>query len=202
MTPLLLAGHSKLTVKQSHELAEWIGFETRNKYRVLDEQERPVAYAAEQQKGILGFLLRQYLGHWRGFEIHFFTPERGKALVARQPFRFLFQRLEVSDAGGRPIGALQQRFSILKKRFDVQDPAGNVILKMSSPLLRIWTFPFLRAGKQVALIRKKWAGILAEALTDKDTFQVEYDPALTEDERSLVLAASVFIDLRYFEHKA
>ena len=48
----LLESHSKLYVKQTFELAELIGFETRNRYRVRDERGNDVAYAAEQQESL------------------------------------------------------------------------------------------------------------------------------------------------------
>ncbi len=200
---LQLGGYSKLHVKQAHEIGEWIGFETRNKYQVTDEQGNAVAFAAEQSKGFWGFIMRQFLGHWRTFELHFFNPARKKTMIARQPFRFLFQRLEVYDTAGRQLGAIQQRFAILTKRFDVQNSKGLVIMEVASPLFKIWTFPFMHQGKQVACIQKKWGGLLAETFTDKDTFHVDYsDPSLSNDERQLVLAASLFVDLRYFEKKA
>jgi uncharacterized protein YxjI len=200
---LPLGQHSKLVVKQMRELAELFGFETRNKYQVLDERGGVVAFAAEQQKGMFGFLMRQFLGHWRSFEFHIFDAQKRKVMTARQPFRIFFQRLEVMDENGRMIGAIQKRFSILTKRFDVQDPRGMPVMECASPIFRIWTFPFKHAGKQVACITKKWTGLLAEAFTDKDTFLVDYsDPGLTENERKLVLAAALYIDLRYFESKA
>ena len=67
---------STLIVRQRAELAELLGFETRNKYSIEGEQGQALAFAAEQQKGTLGFLLRQFLGHWRSFEIQFFDPLR------------------------------------------------------------------------------------------------------------------------------
>ena len=198
-----LAPFRQLFVRQRHELGEWIGFETRNKYEIVDEAGRAVAFAAEQHKGILGFLLRQLLGHWRRFEIHFFSTDRQPFLVARHPFRFLFQRLEVFDSGGALIGALQQRFAILTKRFDVEDSTGQVVMEVASPFWRIWTFPFTYRGIQRAVVSKKWSGILSEALTDRDNFLVQFDDAgLSEEERRLLLGAAVFIDLQYFERKA
>ncbi len=122
-----LAHHRRLMVRQRRELAELFGFETRNRYEVVSEAGAPVAYAAEQQKGFLGFLFRQSLGHWRTFEIRFFTPDRMPFMTARHPFRWFFQRLEVHDEGGGFVGAIQQRFSILTKRFDVQDASGKVV---------------------------------------------------------------------------
>ena len=40
----------KLFVKQKFEGFELLGYETRNKYTILDEQGEQVAFAAEQQK--------------------------------------------------------------------------------------------------------------------------------------------------------
>jgi len=198
-----LGHHRRLMVRQRRELAELFGFETRNRYEVVSEAGAPVAYAAEQQKGFLGFLFRQSLGHWRTFEIRFFTPDRVPFMTARHPFRWFFQRLEIYDEGGGLVGAIQQRFSILTKRFDVQDASGKLVMEVSSPFWRLWTFPFMARGAQVACVQKKWSGLLAEAFTDKDNFAIDLgDGALGESERRLILAAAIFIDLQYFEKKA
>jgi uncharacterized protein YxjI len=198
-----LQSHPVLLVKQIREVAELFGFETRNKYQVTDENDRLVAYAAEQGKGFLGLVIRQFLGHWRSLEFHIFTPAKMKVLTAKQPFRFFFQRLEIYDSNNQFLGAIQQRFSIFTKRFDVQNNQGNVIMEVASPWFKIWTFPFKKGGKQVALIQKKWGGLLTEAFLDKDMFRVEFtDSGISEVERKLVLCASLFVDLRYFETKA
>jgi hypothetical protein len=198
-----LAPHRRVMVRQRHEMGELFGFETRNKYEIVGEGGAPIAFAAEQQKGVLGFLFRQALGHWRTFDIQFFTPDRAPFMTARHPFRLFFQRLEIYDQAGVLVGAIQQRFSILTKRFDVQDASGQVVMEVSSPIWRPWTFPFTARGTQVASVQKKWSGLLAEAVTDKDNFLVDFgDGPLGENERRLVLAAALFIDLQYFERKA
>jgi uncharacterized protein YxjI len=201
-TVALLRSQNELYVRQSHEMAELFGFETRNKYGVFTQDQRQVAFAAEQSKGILGFLMRQVLGHWRPFELHFFDVQRNLLLRAVHPFRFWFQRLEVFTAEGRYVGALQQRFSILSKKFDLEGSQGQVQLSVNSGLFRLWTFPFLRDGQEQAVIEKKWSGGLTELFTDKDNFRIRFTSALTDDERLLVLAAALFVDLQYFEKKA
>ena len=200
-----LRNHRRLIVRQRRELAELFGFETRNKYEIASESGGVVAFAAEQQKGIAGVLFRQFLGHWRTFDILFFAPDRQAFLTAHHPFRWFFSRLEILDAGGRLLGAIQRRFSILTKRFDVEDANGRVIMQVASPFWRIWTFPFMSpgSGREVARVTKKWAGLLSEVFTDKDNFAVEFlDAELGESERALVLAAALYIDLQYFERKA
>lgn len=197
-----LAVAQAVTVKQRRELAELVGFETRNKYEVVDDKGAVIGFAAEQQKGFLGFLLRHFLGHWRSFEVHVFDAQRALVLNVLHPFRWFFQRLEVRAADGRMLGAVQQRLAFINKRFDIVDAQERVIFSVSSPIWRIWTFPFERLGREVARVEKRWNGLLNEAFTDKDSFRVTYLDALTQDERALVLAASLFIDLQYFERKA
>lgn len=198
-----LTGESEIYVKQRREMAELFGFETRNKYEVRGKNGDLIGYAAEQNKGLLGFLGRQFLGHWRSFEITIFSVDRQPLYRASHPFRFIFQRMELTDINGRLLGAVQQRFAFIFKRFDIQGPDGSVLLSMSSAPWKIWTFPFKRDGVEVAVLRKKWAGVLNEAFTDKDNFQIAFaDSRLTNDERLLMLASAVFVDLQYFEKKA
>jgi uncharacterized protein YxjI len=199
MNPLL--AHDQLQVVQRRELMELIGIETRNKYELRTSGGEVVGFAAEQGHGLLAGLARYFLGHWRRFDILFFGLDRAPLFRAEHPFRLFFQRLEVMDGDGRAIGAIQQRFALFSKKFDVEDANGRVILQMSSGLFRPWTFPFLRDGAEVARIEKKWTGLFSEALTDADTFRVQFGTT-NPDERALLLAAAVFTDLQYFEQKA
>lgn len=200
---LLMSPHNQVLVRQRHELAEWFGFETRNKYEVLTATGQTLAYAAEQGKGFLGLILRQILGHWRNFELHFFTPDRVEFMRAVHPFRWYFEELVVEDFQGRQLGRIVKRFSILSKKFVVYDASNQLIMDVSSPVWKIWTFPFTRQGRQVAVVKKKWSGLLAEAFTDKDTFSLEIqDASLNEDIRRLLLASALYIDIMFFEKKA
>lgn len=201
--PVFVAQQSKLMIQQKHEVFELFGFETRNKYSIQTESGVEVAFAAEQQKGFLGFLFRQLLGHWRTFEILFFDSNKKILLKAVHPFRFFFQRLEVLDADGILVGAVQQRFAFITKSFDVQAPNGSTMMEVRSGLFSIWTFKFKKNGREVAVVTKKWSGALLELFTDKDRFLIDYlDPNLTHQERTLILAAGMFIDLQYFEKRA
>ena len=198
-----LAQYPALVLRQRKELAELFGYESRNKYEVLDPHGAVILYAAEQGKGLGAMFARQLFGHWRSYEIHVFDSARNVILRAVHPFRWFFQRLEVFDGSGRFLGALQQRWAFFSKRFDVEDASGRVLLQVSSPFWRPWTFPFERAGQRVAAVVKKWSGALTELFTDADSFRIEYEqPGLSPDERALLLCAGVFIDMQYFEAKA
>lgn len=190
-------------IRQRKEMAELFGFETRNKYSIETEDGRQIGFAAEQQKGVLGFFLRQFLGHWRSFEILIFDPQRQQILKAVHPFRFFFQRLEVYDNRGQLLGAVQRRWAFFHKKFDVEDALGTVGMTVESPFWRIWTFRFMRAATELAVITKRWGGMLKEAFLDADSFQIEFKSQdLTQNERLVLVAAGVFVDLTYFEQKS
>ena len=198
-----LLDYDQIFFRQRRELAEFFGFETRNKYELVGPGGDGVGFAAERRKGILDFLFRQQLGHWRPFEIEVFGADRSPQFTVRHPFRFFFQRLEVSGLAGERIGAIQQRFAILSKRFDVEDAAGRLLFTVRSPVWRLWSFPFETNGRERAVVAKRWSGMFSELFTDRDNFAIHFaDRTLTEAERRLVVAAALFIDLIYFERKA
>ncbi len=47
-------------------------------------------------------------------------------------------------------------------------------MEVASSIWKLWTFPFIAGGAEVASVKKKWSGILSEAFTDRDKFQVEF----------------------------
>jgi uncharacterized protein YxjI len=198
-----LDGQQQIVLRQRKELAELMGVETRNKFEILGARGEGLGFAAEQGHGLGASLARMFMGHWRTFELHIFDAQRNLHLIALHPFRFFFQRLEIRGPEGQLLGALQQRFSILTKRFDVEDQHGRQILSCASPLWKPWTFPFQKDGREVATVKKRWSGLLKEAFTDTDNFLIEFtDPSLSAGERNLLLAAGLFIDLQYFEKRA
>jgi uncharacterized protein YxjI len=199
----LLKNNGKVLVHQKFELGELIGFETRNKYEILDQNLQLIGFAAEQGKGGFKLLLRQFLGHWRTFEILFFNEKRQPLLKAIHPFRWYFERLDVEDMQKRPLGSIEKRFSLFHKCFDVIGNDGRVLFEVRSPIWKIWTFVFRRGFQEKAVVSKKWSGLLSESFTDKDKFLVDFqDPSLSDQERNLLLVAAVYIDLIYFEKKA
>lgn len=199
-----LTGVSRLVIRQKKELAELFGFETRNKYEISDEQGNLIGFCAEQQKGLMGFIFRQWLGHWRTFELNFYNENRQIFLCSKHPFRFFFQEFEVFNEQVQSIGWVKQRWGFLRKKFDVQNANGEIIMEMRSGFFQFWTFPFFSLqGRERATIQKKWSGLLKEIFLDADNFVVTYsDYSLTLEERSLILAAAIFVDLQYFERKA
>lgn len=194
---------SPLIFKQEKELGELFGYEARNKFRIESPEGEHLASAAERDTGFGGILARQFLGHWRKFEINFYDKHGQYLFRAVHPFRWFFQRIEIEDSDSRFLGAIEQRWSILYKKFDLHDASGQTIMTVSSPLWKLWTFDFERNGVQIARVKKKWGGVLKEMFLDADSFALEWNSELiNKQELSVLLGATLFIDLNYFERKA
>lgn len=198
----IIGSNERILVKQVKEWGEILtGFETRNRFEIVDEDGTKLGYAAEEGGGLGTMLLRNLLGQCRACRVHLYDPEGKQLGVGVKPFRFYFHRMEIEE-GDQKIGAVQRRFSILHRKFVLEDADGKEILEITSPFLRIWTFKVHMDDVEVARISKKWGGVLKEMFTDADAFGIEFlrkDLPLTI--KKLLIGAVFLIDFTCFERK-
>lgn len=202
MTESILAPLNQVIVKQRKELVELLGYETRNKYEVLSSSGESLLFIAENQKGLLGFMLRQFLGHWRAFDLGILDSSRNLIAVADHPFKFIFSELRVRlNADDKAIGHSVKKFSILRKKYSLHFEDGKE-LEINSGLLSPWTFNIEQNGNIVASIKKRWSGGLKEIFTDSDNFLIEFnDSSFNANDKLMIIAMTVLIDLSHFERK-
>jgi uncharacterized protein YxjI len=195
------ARYQRLTVRQKKRWAEiLLAFEVKNTYDVFDEQGQPVLRVREQGKGFLSLLKRLFLGPMRPFHVLVSDVNTGQALLdLHRPFRVIFHRLEVRGAQGEPIGAIEKKWSWIRRIYHIEDKAGQVIAELFGPILRPWTFEIRKGDRVLGMVQKKWSGLGTEMFTDADNFGVDLahidDPRL----KLLAFAAVVLIDIVHFE---
>lgn len=197
----ILRGNA-FTLKQLKEWGEILtGWETRNRYEVFGQDGRAFLYAGELGEGIGQFLLRN-LWFFRTMKVEFMTFGGTQVMTVTKPMTWLLRRFEVHAWDGRLMAVIQQRFSLLHRRFDILTAAGAVIATVEGALWRPWTFVVKQDDRELAVIRKEWRGFGTEYLSDADTFGVELKPELTDARlRQVVLAMTLAIDLSFFEQQ-
>ena len=199
------AKHNKILVHQLHETLDLVaGLESRNKYEILDQNLKKIGFAVENGKGVKSFLLRNTFGFFRNYEILFYNQKRELEFIAHSPVRLFFTKYIIHDPFNKPIGEIQQKFSVFSRSFEVSkiSKAGTKLtLTMEQPIFSFWTFKFRYKNEEVAKVEKKWSGLLSEVFTDKDKFLISFEKnKLDEAFKKLIVAASVFIDIQYFEN--
>ena len=195
----MLQNYQSLTVRQEVEMLQvFTGFETRNRYRVLDSNGQDVLYAYEES----GTLSRFFLQSHRPLTLQFIDSAGRPVLKAHRDFFWFFSHLHFSSHEGRSMGSMQRRFKFINRRFDLTGADGSQ-LHVDGPILRPHTFWFRHDGGELARITKRWSGLSREAFSVADNFQVEFsDPTIPESTRWLILGAAFAIDLDFFEKKS
>ncbi|MCY1018013.1 phospholipid scramblase-related protein [Pyxidicoccus sp. MSG2] len=193
----------ELRMRQMRELAEiLIGWESKNRYEVCDPTGRPAVYVGETGSGWGSALVRNFWPFYKA-RLECMTLGGTVALAIERPWSFLFSRANVEAWDGRPLATIQQRFTFFGRRFDVVTPGGAVIATVEGPLFRPWTFRILQRGVEVAVVRKRWSGLLQETFTDADTFTLEFKPDCADARlRQMVLAVALLVDLTYFDNRS
>src|SRR3954468_1276403 len=194
-------GYQRLAVRQRKRWLEiLLSLEMKNVYDVYDDHQTPVLRVQERGQGFLSLLKRIFLGPLRPFEAAVVDFSSGQPILElRRPFRFFLHRLEVRTPTGEKVGAIQRRWSWLRRVYDIEDAYGHVAADIFGPLLRPWTFE-LRINQQVCgTIKKRWSGLLKEAFSDADNFWVELGRLDGSQLKVLAFAATVLIDVVHFE---
>jgi uncharacterized protein YxjI len=139
-------------------------------------------------------------GHFRPFRaavVDAGTEE--PVLHVHRPFRFIFHRLEVTSPAGEPLGAIQRRWSWLRRIYVIEDARGQVVADLFGPILRPFTFEVRMGDALRGTIAKRWSGLLKEAFTDADNFGVDLGDLTDPQLKALTFAATVLIDVVHFE---
>lgn len=188
-----------LVIRQQKEWGEILtGFETKNRYAISDVSGLSLYLAAEEAGSPL---IRWFLKALRPFTIGVFTEDGQEILRVVRPFRFYFHRAEIVGLQGQLLGAVERRFSILRRVYSVLDRSGTEIFQLFGPILHPWTFQIRKDGVECGKITKKWSGLMKEGFTDADSFGVVFPSDGDVESKALFLGAVFLIDFVHFENK-
>jgi len=201
----------QLLVKQKVEILEaFTGFETANKYKVLNSVGQEVYKAKEDTD----CCTRQCCGPARPFDMNITDNTGIEVIHLNRPLRCqaccfpcCLQELEVSSPPGSIIGTVEQQWSILYPRFVIKDESGSPILKIEGPLCPcsccgdVDFSVVTMDGQEVGKITKQWSGLVREAFSDADNFGISFPLDLDVKVKATLLGALFLIDFMYFEQQ-
>jgi uncharacterized protein YxjI len=138
-------------------------------------------------KRLLPTVVRVYEGDPDAGAEAFLTIRKGSA--------FLRPRLEVFDARGVKFGQLDSKLLSIGGAFTVSDASGAPFAEVKGDW-KGWNFQFLREGREVGVVTKKWGGLGKELFTSADTYVISLTDEVGGREASaLLLAAGLAIDV-------
>jgi Zn-finger nucleic acid-binding protein/uncharacterized protein YxjI len=192
-------------VDQQYHLTEaLLAFERKNAYQLTlfpADQRRGQWRIDEENLSALSILGRNIFGLLYAFTMHVKDGMGNVVLRLHRKPRLYFHELEVYDEAGVQFGLVKRVFSFLHRVVVVNNAKGRRQLRVVGPIWSPWTFHVYDGGKKVAVMSKKWSGLLKEAYTDADKFNIEFTEPLASSKKRLSLAALMLIDSLYFEGK-
>ncbi|XP_065180303.1 phospholipid scramblase 1-like [Sycon ciliatum] len=200
----------QLLVKQKVELLEALtGFETANKYVVANTLGQQVYFAAEKS----GCCERQCCTLSRAFEIHIIDNANQTVMVFKRPRHFCTNscmgctssRVTVEAPPGNVIGYVQTNTFCCKPTYTIEAPDLSPVLKITSPCcgcgcscspkFAVQTL----TGEEIGCVQKKFSGVVKEAFTDADNFNITFPMDLDVKVKASLLASLFLIDMLHFE---
>ncbi|MFP4424698.1 MAG: phospholipid scramblase-related protein [Candidatus Woesearchaeota archaeon] len=183
---------SKLIVRQKVEPIEiFTGFETSNRYQILDMDGNERFYAYEEGS----FFARNILGTRRPLTIKVIDKEKNEILSITRDWFFFRAGYRVT---GKTDGAIVQKKWFIKKSFEIlKDKHSILYCKNSIP--HPWTFRIQESKQEIGRITKKWSGA-KDIFSDADNFLIDF-AKIRKEYRLMILATALAIDTRVFESK-
>ncbi len=195
--------HAEVAIRQIKEMLEvFTDWETGNKYGVQAPDGTTLLFAAEDGGSVTGLVLRQVFKNGRPFVLRAKDAAGRDLVLFRRPWTWWLSELSVEGADGARLGSVQQRFTFFGRRYDLLDASGATLGTLKGSMFRPWTFPLVRDGQTVGTIRKQWRGIGTELFTDADTFGLQFDPAMDEAGRTVMVGAAFLLDFLHFEDRS
>ncbi|RWS20111.1 phospholipid scramblase 1-like isoform X3, partial [Leptotrombidium deliense] len=194
----------QLLVHQKVELLEaLVGFETKNKYAIKNSLGQQVYFAAEDTD----CCTRMCCGNMRPFDMKILDNNLREVIHIYRPCRCIgccfpccMQELEVTAPPGTVVGYVKQRWSLCIPSFDIENAAGDTVLKLEGPCLttrccRDVNFPVYSSDgqTQVGNISKQWSGLVRETFSKADHFGVNFPMDLDVNIKAVLLGALFLI---------
>jgi len=211
-----LAQLPSLTVKQRHpnclELMEC--WEFTNKYDVMDDDGAHVFFLKEESS----CLMRSCCANARELEVSFQDMNGTELLRFDRPLKCMecpcsgcypnwTQVLSVYHQGNN-LGRIREvPVCCTRKHLEVWDKNEQKLYDITGPCCPIscgGDVPFQienSGGIAVGEITKKWRGCFAEALTDTDTFKIEFPDNIDVTTKALLMGATMLVDYMFFEKR-
>lgn len=177
----------------------------------------PFGHASEME-GKTTSLARQFFGYGllRNFDMEFFDPNLEHIFTAKfyhKSFYFLmrFRRMKVVDATGKTLGVCRQRFSwfLPVSKCDIIDRNGKTVALHDSRhtgqyLHTGHTYDWRNAmGRSIASTIKTTPRDTKIFRSNDDLFELTFreNHGLSKLHKTLLLAATFYIDIRHFEKR-
>lgn len=188
--PLDLGHRDGVGIHQRRKL-----FELRNAYTLTDATGEAIGRVTQERQSGVAKALRVLsdLDLALPMELDVVDTSGAEVLTITKPA--MTWRCAVTATDG-PVGTITKKVRLGKARFVLADADGASAGEVQATGWRAREFDVLDAqGSTMARVTKAWRGLMTEAVTDADSYAIEFAPHATATQRTLALASALAIDV-------
>ncbi|XP_060588604.1 phospholipid scramblase 1-like [Ruditapes philippinarum] len=215
-----LAGLDQIIVKQKIEALEVLtGFETRNRYAVLNNQGQQIFFVQEESS----LCERCFCPMNRGLTLHMTDNNSQEVMQFRREFKFCTgccwcgegccnMQFTVESPVGRQLGSVRTGDSKCKAHMKVYDASDKHMFTLWGPCCPCQcvcgctddiNFPITDPSltTQVGNVAKQWRGCCVDTFTDADQFCLTFPADMTVECKALLIGALFLAEFYVFEQQ-
>ncbi|XP_028172458.1 phospholipid scramblase 3-like [Ostrinia nubilalis] len=166
-----------------------------NKYVVTDPDGEVLFYAKETG----GVMLMSAKS--RPFHINIHDAQDNEVMTLRRPYTFGPDKMKVC-IGGQLVSVVRQEFTFTKPVLQINDANDQPVLRVKGPVVTGFEPDYViqTADKRpIGVIKRVWRG-WRTALTDADSFHLEFPVDLDVRFKAAIIGTCFLIDYLYFEN--
>ncbi len=173
-------------------------FKAANAYDIMDENGEGIGVVQEEIPNVFVKILKftdykPYLP----WTIWFSDAQEKRLFHIKRGFTIFFSKITVHDADGRILGYFQQKFSLLKHKFEVYNSSNELVAHLIGDW-KGWDFKLVDHNeKEIISVTKQWAGLGKELFTSADNYVIAFNSEykMNADQKKLYLSAAITIDM-------
>ncbi|EGF76983.1 hypothetical protein BATDEDRAFT_28058 [Batrachochytrium dendrobatidis JAM81] len=181
-----------------------IGIEQENQYSIKDSVGNDIGSIVEKSFSVKDRIVKQILRTQSPFKADVLNSYGDVVLKIERPTKWLLNStITVTECNGNLIGKVKQKWHLYRRRYE--------LVQHKKPFAKINGKPWTRnfgieneSGGKLGLITRSFSGVIRELFTNIGVYSIYMDGTpdlarpLTLDERAIMLAAAICIDIDYF----
>lgn len=167
-----------------------------NSYNIFDSNGNKIGLLQEEIHGLFKKMLKfTPLKTLLSFKINFYDDNNQLILSLYRPFTLFLSKISIISNKGEKLGYFKQKFKLWSGKFDIYDTSNKFIASIKGDW-RDWNFKIIDDKKNnIGEINKKWSGLIKEIFTTDDTYAIKIYENLPIDEKILIVASAIVIDM-------
>lgn len=173
-------------------------FKASNSYDIFNpENKQQILTSTEPNLGIITKIFRfTKFKSKTPFDVSIQTMGDQKVLGLQRGIAIFRSDVKLLNGNDHQIGVFKQKFWSMGGKFEIYDMQGKQVCLLQGKWTG-WDFKFIRDGKELGFVSKKWAGLGKELFTTADNYMLQINDSVAPDDtiREFLVAAVICIDM-------